>query len=256
MRITFLGTGGGRYVTYRQVRRTGGIWVEGRLNVLIDPGPGSVRAMREVEKNPEKLDVILASHAHIDHVTDLPVTIEGMTLGGRRKRGVVIGPKSVISGDEEFVGLSKYHRGLPKRVIEVKPGDMVEFDEIKIHVSPTVHTEPFGVGYRVEMGGVSLSYLGDTGYEPGASRVHRGTDILILNLEVGRDLDNMFTSPSVARRYIEEIEPKLVLLTHFGMAVTVKRLDEKIARELKEETGVEVRAMKDLETVEYGTLFA
>ncbi len=256
MRLTFLGTGGGRYVTYKQIRRTGGMWISAGVNVLVDPGPGSVRAMREKELNPEKLDIILATHAHIDHVTDLPVAIEGMARGGKDRRGIVVGPRSVISGDDEFTGLSKYLRGLPREVFEVKPGDTLEWEELKIKVGPATHTEPYTVSYRLELPGASISILGDTGYDPNISRVHRGVDILVLNLETPKDIENKFTCPEIARRFVEEIDPGLVVLTHFGLVITVRHMEEKIAKELSEATGKKVIAARDLMDLEYGSLFS
>ena len=45
-RLTFLGTGGGRFVTLNQERSTGGIYLEDGYKVHIDPGPGAVHALK------------------------------------------------------------------------------------------------------------------------------------------------------------------------------------------------------------------
>ena len=54
--VKFLGTGGGRVVVFRQLRHSGGIWInlEG-INILVDPGPGSL--IRIFENNLDPLDI-------------------------------------------------------------------------------------------------------------------------------------------------------------------------------------------------------
>ena len=41
VRITFLGTGGGRFATIYQARATGGFYIEDGRNLHVDPGPGA-----------------------------------------------------------------------------------------------------------------------------------------------------------------------------------------------------------------------
>ncbi|MFN7171153.1 MAG: hypothetical protein ACK4NT_07985, partial [Candidatus Omnitrophota bacterium] len=57
--IKFLGTAGARFVMIRQLRASGGLWISsGDINVLIDPGPGSIVrcASSRPKLDPSKLD--------------------------------------------------------------------------------------------------------------------------------------------------------------------------------------------------------
>ena len=80
--IIFLGTGGGRFATITQKRRTAGIRIisEG-LNLHLDPGPGALVHSINEGLDPQKLDAIFVSHCHPDHYTDAEVLIEAMTRG-------------------------------------------------------------------------------------------------------------------------------------------------------------------------------
>ncbi|MFZ0966093.1 MAG: MBL fold metallo-hydrolase, partial [Candidatus Bathyarchaeia archaeon] len=109
--IIFLGTGGGRFATITQKRRTAGIRIisEG-LNLHLDPGPGALVHSINEGLDPQKLNAVIVSHCHPDHYTDAEVLIEAMTRGMTRKRGVLVASKSVLSGTDICeASISKYH---------------------------------------------------------------------------------------------------------------------------------------------------
>ena len=57
--LVFLGTGGGRFATITQKRRTGGIrLISNRLNIHIDPGPGALIYSLEAGLNPHPTAMI------------------------------------------------------------------------------------------------------------------------------------------------------------------------------------------------------
>ena len=88
-KIKFLGTGGGRFVVSKQLRKSGGIWISlDNTNILIDPGPGSlINSLSSKPKlNPRELDGVILSHRHIDHSNDVNIIIEAMTNGGWDKK--------------------------------------------------------------------------------------------------------------------------------------------------------------------------
>jgi phosphoribosyl 1,2-cyclic phosphodiesterase len=88
--LVFLGTGGGRFATITQKRRTGGIrFLSDTLNMHVDPGPGALIYSLSRNLDPQKVGAILVSHSHPDHCTDAEVLIEAMTRGMTKKRGVV-----------------------------------------------------------------------------------------------------------------------------------------------------------------------
>ncbi|MDD5292002.1 MAG: MBL fold metallo-hydrolase, partial [Candidatus Omnitrophica bacterium] len=100
--IKFLGTAGARFVMIKQLRASGGIWINcDGTNVLVDPGPGSIVrcASSRPKLDPSKLDAIILTHRHLDHSNDVNVMIEAMTEGGFKKRGHLFITKDAVEDD-------------------------------------------------------------------------------------------------------------------------------------------------------------
>ncbi|MCK5177288.1 MAG: MBL fold metallo-hydrolase, partial [Candidatus Aenigmarchaeota archaeon] len=89
--IKFIGIGGGRKVMLTQKIKTGGIYLmfdKGNITtgIFVDPGVGAFIRGVEQKINFKKVDALLISHCHTDHINDAPVVIEAMTDSGRDKR--------------------------------------------------------------------------------------------------------------------------------------------------------------------------
>ena len=100
MKITFLGTGGGRFSAISQRRMTGGFRIDNLngKNYHVDPGPGALVRTYQFGFDPRNLDGVFVSHAHTDHYNDAEILIEAMTRGMTKEYGVVLGNKSVLDG--------------------------------------------------------------------------------------------------------------------------------------------------------------
>jgi len=82
VKLIFLGTGGGRFATITQKRRTGGFrLISKKLNIHIDPGPGALIYSIEAGLNPQKIKTVLVSHRHPDHYSNAEILVEAMTRG-------------------------------------------------------------------------------------------------------------------------------------------------------------------------------
>jgi len=190
MRWTFLGTGGGRWSSILQFRRTGGILIEheGKY-IILDPGPGSILNQRLIGFDPRKLNCVMISHNHTDHITDAPICIEGMTNGCYEKKGILVGPKTIYEDHENFKSLSNYHLNACKTKILAEPGKEIKlFDGLKVKVAPTEHNEPYGVGYIFETEDIQVSYLGDTAYFEGLEDLIRKYKPRVLMIDVIDDI--------------------------------------------------------------------
>jgi phosphoribosyl 1,2-cyclic phosphodiesterase len=240
LRIRFLGSGGGRYVTAYQFRRTGGFLIEdGGLLVHVDPVPGAVRALKDFGEDVRKINGLIVSHAHPDHITDAPIVIEGITEGVRKKKGFLIGPETVIKGLDDYRPIGSYHLGVLEKIYQVKPGDTVDVG-IEVEIIPAKHTEEKAVGF-VWRGSRTITYYSDTGYWEEMEKY--AEDIVIFNLEVIKDAPR-HTHPRVVRRVLEGSYPKVVLLTHFGWSV-LRYGPDRLAKEFEKEFGADVIAVND-----------
>ncbi|UCC58412.1 MAG: MBL fold metallo-hydrolase [Candidatus Bathyarchaeum sp.] len=246
--LVFLGTGGGRFATITQKRRTGGIRILSKtLNLHMDPGPGALIYSLEADLNPQNIRAVLVSHRHPDHYTNAEVLIEAMTRGMLKKRGIVAAPPNILSGNMETgPAISTYHQRMTREVIEVKPGVNFRVGNSNVVATETRHTDPEAVGFRFDIPEVgAIGYTADTEYFEGIEEGYRGVRLLLIC--VMRPLGSPWKghmTPRDAAKIVEEIEPELVVATHFGM----KMLYSGPAREVKlieEKTGVPTVAAFD-----------
>ncbi|MDH7508403.1 MAG: MBL fold metallo-hydrolase [Methanomassiliicoccales archaeon] len=251
--ITFLGTSGGRFATIYQARSTGGIYISDSARIHLDPGPGALVAMKKMSIDPARTDAILISHCHPDHYTDAEILIEGMTCGGFGRRGIVIGSKSVIDGKDAFgPAISRYHRSLPENVLSLKPGDKTSVDGILIEATPTIHSDPTGIGFRFHTSNGIISYVGDSEVGEEVIKAHRSSRVIILC--VTRPLGSRISyhmNTDDAAEFARSVCPEIVLLTHFGMKLLSEGA-EKQAKYIEKESGIETIAMTDFASVHIG----
>ena len=163
--LVFVGTGGGRFATITQKRRTGGIrFLSKSLNMHLDPGPGALIYSLRMGLNPQKIMTMLVSHSHPDHYTNAEILIEAMTRGMLKKRGIVAAPHSVLFGNEESgPAISRYHQQMLEKVIEVKPGVVFHINDTRIVSTEARHSDPDTVGFRFETPEVGdIAYTSDT----------------------------------------------------------------------------------------------
>ncbi len=172
-RIVLLGTGGGRFVTMTQKRRTAGIRIMGKgLNLHLDPGPGALVHSIEQGLNPQRLNAVLVSHCHPDHYTDAEILIEAMTHGMTRRQGLLAAPKSVLEGSDVCdASISKYHQQMVERKIEVAPGSEFTMDNISVLTTHAKHTDPGAVGFRFVTAFGDFAYTSDSEYYEGYSQI-------------------------------------------------------------------------------------
>ena len=242
--IKFLGTAGARFVMIRQLRSSGGLWVNSAgTNVLIDPGPGSIVrcAASRPRLDPAVLDGIILTHRHLDHSGDINVMIEAMTEGGFKKRGVVFCPRDALGPDSVIMN---YALKLPEAVNALGPRKRfsiagLKFETTARHIHPV---ETYGLKFSVA--GKRVALVTDTRMSGKLSSCYR-SDILIIAvvfLEHRPGIDHL--SLDDARTLIKEIKPDKAVLTHFGMSM-LKARPHLQAEKLTQELGLDVVAAYD-----------
>jgi ribonuclease BN (tRNA processing enzyme) len=242
--IKFLGTAGARFVVIKQLRASGGLWVNLKdTNILIDPGPGTLVkcATSRPKLDPLKLDGIILTHRHLDHSGDINVMIEAMTDGGFKKRGIVFAPEDALTEDPVIL---KYIREHLERIEVLKEGGKysvgaIDFSTPKRHIHGS---ETYGL--NIKSGRTSISLITDTRYFEGLEKFYDG-DVLVINCVFHKPrLEYDHLSFSDAERIIRDLKPKVAILTHFGMTM-LQAKPHKLAEELKEKLGREVIAAYD-----------
>jgi len=249
--ITFLGTGGGRFATIYQPRNTGGIYISNGWRLHLDPG--ALVNMNRLSIDPGKTDAILISHCHPDHYTDAEVLIEGMARGGFRKRGTLIGSASVIQGAGNFgPAISSYHLGLPEKVVSMTKGSSVWVSNLSIEATPTTHSDPTGIGFKLRTPDGVLSYVSDSELSADIVEAHKGSRILIICLTrpMGSSIPYHICTEDAAV-LVEETSPEIAILTHFGMKLLHEGSDRQSSY-IEKKSGIKTVAATDLMTVHAG----
>ena len=253
--IIFLGTGGGRFATITQKRRTAGIRIlsEG-LNLHLDPGPGALVYSINEGLDPQKLNAVFVSHCHPDHYTDAEVLIEAMTRGMTRKHGVLAAAKSVLKGSDTCeASISHYHQQIPEQKIEALPNMKFQVADINVSVTEARHTDPDAVGFRFETSEFGdFAYTSDTEYFEDISKYYEGVRLLMLCVmrPAGKPWKGHMTTND-AIKIVEAAHPEQAVLTHLGMQMIFQG-PAKEAKLIEEKTGVPTVAALDGMLINFG----
>ncbi len=237
-KVTFLGTGGGRFVFLTQRRHTGGIWLQlGGARLIVDPGPGALVRALDAGLDPGTLDCVISSHRHLDHYNDVEVMVEAMTHGLNRRQGLLVLQEDVVPY------ISEYHRSAVETLVPAG-GSSFTVRGLRVDVLST-HNHAGGLGFRFEAPEGRVTYSGDTAYAPDVVAQYAGSRMLILNtIFPKRRASDTHLNIDDAQRIASEARPGHLVLTHFG----VRMLAEDPAREagrIQAATGVRTTAAVD-----------
>ena len=240
--ITFLGTAGARFVVAHQFLASGGAWLSlGNTQILLDPGPGCLVQATKRKFDPSKLGAIVLSHKHLDHSGDINIMIEAMTDGGTKKRGTVFLPADALNQDSVIFS---YLQAYPKSIEILTEGGHYAINDVAFE-TPVKHKHPVETyGFVFKTPRYTFSWITDTKYFDDLSRYYNG-DLLIIHvvrLNPGAPIDHLALPE--AKQIIEEINPKIAILTHFGMTMWRAKPWE-LAKKLTDETGISVIAARD-----------
>ncbi|QGA80284.1 MBL fold metallo-hydrolase [Candidatus Nanohalobium constans] len=246
MKLKFLGTGGGRYVTGYQNRQTGGIVVQtGDTQIHVDPGPGALYHCHEELDNPLDTEAVLVSHAHPDHSNDVEPLI-GMMTQASDKPGAVFGSESVIHGYGEVEkAVSNYHKDLCMEVKVLEEDSKHEFKDLKIESQEMFHGDPKTQGFTLETEEKKIGFWTDTQYSDELTELYKGCDTLVIYCSRPRNEGiKGHTSLDEVPKIVEQTEVENIIITHFGQKFLNSDL-EKQEEWLKEQVDAKVTFAED-----------
>ena len=244
--LTFLGTGGGRVVVFRQIRHSGGMWLnlEG-INILIDPGPGSLIRIFERGFDTKDIDIIVVSHRHLDHSADLNSVIESASESTKKPKDLLIAPYDVVEGEDPI--LLKYLRKAIKEYIPLEENKEIPYREIKItgkikHIHQGAQT--YGIEFHSKNKKVVYVPCGKF-FEGMLQGYSEGADIMIFNTTFPERMEGYYhLSVEDVELMIERYRPKLAVITHFSIPM-LKADPEKLAAKMSRKTGIKVVSAYD-----------
>ena len=244
--IKFVGTGGARIVVAKQVRSTGGLWLNYRsTNLYIDPGPGAlvrVHASRD-HLDPGRLDGIIITHKHIDHANDVNVMIEAMTQGGFKKKGILFCPEDALDPDPVvFSYVRSYLESI--ELLKEKASYRVKDVEFTVPARSIHPVQAYGLIFHLNK---RIGLITDTRFFDGLPDLYP-VDVIIVNVLRVKPIQSDDTIDHLSledfKTIITRIKPQLAIMTHFGMSI-IKEKPHLLAKAVKEETGIDVVAAYD-----------
>lgn len=258
MRITVLGAGS---IVPTRLRHGSSILVEsGGERLLMDVGPGSVEKLRNIGINPNSIPILLLTHFHVDHVSDLPAVIKLRAfddLGYAAQPPHLLhiyGPRGLIEFLEKLIGVGGVYGYLSESLgcmrylvlHEVWEGEVMG-EPFRVSCAPVEHFG--GVAYRVEDGEASLVYSGDTVPDERLIRLAEDADILIheCSFPEGKLLGK-HTAENQLAEIAARIRPRILVVTHLYPVLEEK--ERELEERLREASGAKVIVARDMEVIQ------
>jgi len=186
MRLTLIGTGSAHDPDLPNASAL----VEGAdKTILIDCGFSAVRGINRHVTDPDRVDLIVVTHHHPDHVFGFVPLIDHWSDSGRTKTLKVATTQWGRSQLESFMTLAFGPLWRPKfnLVWHVVPDEM-QIGDIRVRFAPTLHSVP-NHAIRFDVGGKSLAYSGDGAPTASSRALFAGVDFLMHECYVADDRD-------------------------------------------------------------------
>lgn len=214
MRVTILGTG----TAVPSLNRLSSSYLlsaeSGRL--LIDVGPSVVRRLLEAGHTVEDVDAIILTHFHVDHTADLSTFLFACNYGARERE------RSLTLAGGKNLGL--FYRRLTRLYPWIVPnryelsvrqmrGKVWRLRDLSITWASMNHREE-SVAIRVEEGGKSVVFSGDTDYTPALAGLAAGADLLVAECAFPLRKVKGHLNLETLLPLVRQARPKRVILSH------------------------------------------
>lgn len=153
MKLTFLGTSDAIPTAKRN--HTAILLTHHGENILIDCGEGTQRQFRKAKLNPNKINRILITHWHGDHVLGIPGMLQSMALSGYNKTLYIYGPKGTKKFMNELVKTFAYQKNHKIEIKEVS-GKFFETSDFYLEAKPMQHGPPCNAYAFVKKGQIKI----------------------------------------------------------------------------------------------------
>lgn len=246
LELTILGSAGSHPSAGRVC--SGYLVRSGEAAVLLDAGNGSTANLQRVLPWPE-VDAVVVSHRHVDHCVDLIGAFYALRFDPtfERRMPLYAAPEvhalltGLASGDSPLSFDDVFAH------VEVSGGDEVTVGDLRLRFADSLHPPPT-VSVRVEVGGRSLVYSGDSAGGEGLVEIARGADLFLCEATWSGDAadypEGLHLTGAEAGKVAEAAGVRRLVLTHIAGGVD----REQVRREAAAEFSGPVDLADDLRT--------
>jgi len=220
MKIVFFGTAGA--IQSKDNTNVSFSVVEKKLSILVDSSGNPVQCLKRVSIDPTKLDVLILTHFHTDHIYALPSLIHNLWLMKRKEPLNIISNQFTINKAKElcnvFSLLSKESL-FSINWVNIDEGEIDVFPGVKIQLFPVLHSAPTS-GVKIITSTSSLVYASDT--SPSKEVINRASGVKALiheasgTLNLEKELNKTgHSSGRQAGEVAKKARVKFLFLCHF-----------------------------------------
>ncbi|HXW87549.1 MAG TPA: MBL fold metallo-hydrolase [Streptosporangiaceae bacterium] len=221
MDVRFVGSGdafgsGGRWQTCIQVSAGGQV-------LLVDCGATSLVALKAQGLDPGVVGAVAITHLHGDHFGGLPFLILDGQFSGRSAPLLIAGPPGTAdrlaqSMEILFPGSSSVRRRFAVQVTELQPdGTPAALGAAVVRGWPVDHESGApSLALRVDLGGASFGYSGDSQWTPALSVAAHGADLFAVEAYTFARPIRYHLDYRTLRTHLAELQASRVILTHMS----------------------------------------
>lgn len=226
MKLTVIGCWGG-YPKANEAS-TGYLLEHNGFHLLIDCGSGVLSKLQTMIE-PEKINAVILSHYHPDHIADIGVLQHARLIQGLLGKNMDNLPIYAHSLDQqEFQKLT--YKNITKG-IAYDPEETLTVGPFTIHFLLTDHPVPC-YAMRIEADGKSIVYTADTSYKKEFVPFTKGADVLLCECNFykdqnGKNAGHMNSHDAGTLAKLTDV--KNLILTHLPHYGEIERLKEEAA---------------------------
>lgn len=232
------------------------------LNDTLLLDAGSVTNVLSLEAQ-KKIKHIFISHAHLDHIRDIPFLLDNLFLKGVKTKIFLYSIPEVVKQIKKNLFNSEVWPDFSiipspeKAILKFKVlnfGQSVSLDSLNLLSLPSKHTVP-SVAYLVSEEEKRILYTGDTTYDPEIWKVYASTkpQILITEVSFPNHMEELaYLTGHLTPKLLQEglkhfhLKPNLVLVYHLKTLYT-----KKIIQELYSLNEVSIKPLKEGEVLTF-----
>lgn len=233
--LRFLGSGdafgsGGRFQTCMHLSGA-----EGGA-ILIDCGASSLIAMKREGVDPGDVSAVVLSHLHGDHFGGVPFLILDAQFSRRTRPLWIVGPPGVRGRVEAamevfFPGSTAVRRKFNVEFLELAERQATSVGPAAVTAFPVVHASGApSYALRVEYGGRTIAYSGDTEWTESLPDAAQDTDVFVCEAYTFDTPVKFHLDYKTVEAQAERLGARRIILTHMGRTMLAREAEARFER--------------------------